>query len=634
VSGGPRTRMVLTVANLDTGAVASASVGPGDVAPEPAPYGGWRVPLRPVLDELAAQVKVDASTLRDLRRPDRPSTPELPLPPTWRPDRPDAERVAGLVEAHTTNAACPAWTIHLGRTVAAPPVSVDDQLGRLCALADLLCLDLVVEARWQVFVAGLNWDIRFEVPGAAVPRDQRGYAESLPAALDRTAVLDAFGGLGERSLTAPAYFLRPQQRSALPPEEIDVDQLERRIVRDCGAGPSMFGDRPTAGGVAGGGPRGERTSEVSDGAQAIWRDGRWRHTSLWRIPGPRPAIPERAPVLRRAWQPPAPAWLGEPIPSVPCPDCHATGWRHPVLTCRRCGGHGRRYAGAVVTVTNLRDRATHVEWRPSSKKPGAADGRADDGRAADGGRAGGGRAADGRAAGGGRVGVGCADDGRVDRWRDRQLPERFRLARWAGVFGVRPVDLLDVTGEQVLTQSLRDGIAMSDGSAADPIRRYVAGAAAGRPGGRLLVYATDWAESPAFDSFAALIVGLGMALRVTACELPRHPDQPMLTYGLFWGVDAVRPTAAIDETAALDRPLGASVQQAVGDCLRYLELRVTEMLPDDSVQPVPAPQQLVPSAVPDIVGRLTALAAACPGQVAAAHLDHAGCRYWSSLAGR
>jgi hypothetical protein len=606
VSGGPRTRMVLTVANLDTGAVASASVGPGDVAPEPAPYGGWRVPLSPVLDELAAQVKVDASTLRDLRRPDQPSAPELPLPPTWRPDRPDAERVAGLVEAHTTNAARPAWTVHLGRTVAAPPVSVDDQLGRLCALADLLCLDLVVEARWQVFVAGLNWDIRFEVPGAAVPRDQRGYAESLPAALDRTTVLDAFGGLGERSLTAPAYFLRPQQRSALLPEEIDVDQLERRIVRDCGAGPSMFGDRPTAGGVAGGGPRGERTSEVSVGAQAIWRDGRWRHTSLWRIPGPRPAIPERAPVLRRAWQPPAPPWLGEPIPSVPCPDCHATGWRHPVLTCRRCGGHGRRYAGAVVTVTDLRDRATHVEWRPSS----------------------------GGASSGGEQGD---HDDRIDRrgrWRDRQLPERFRLARWAGVFGVRPVDLLDVTGEQVLTQSLRDGIAMSDGSAADPVRRYVAGAAAGRPGGRLLVYATDWAESPAFDSFAALIVGLGLALRVTACELPRHPDQPMLTYGLFWGVDAVRPTAAIDETAALDRPLGASVQQAIGDCLRYLELRVTEMVPADAAQPVPVPQQLVPPAVPDIVGRLTELAAACPGQVAAAHLDHAGCRYWSSPASR
>ncbi|MFY1697418.1 MULTISPECIES: hypothetical protein [unclassified Solwaraspora] len=535
MSGGPRTHLVLTVANLDTGAVASASVAAGTHADF---GGGWRVPLTPVRDELAAQVKVDCSTLRELRHP--------------------------------------AWTILLGRTVAAAPAGADGRLGRLCALADLLCLDLVVEARRGVYAAGLNWDLRFEVPGAAVPRDQRGYADSLPAALERTSVPDALAGLAERSLTAPAYFLRPQQaRSTLPPEEIDADQLERRIVRDCGDGP------PTP------------------GAQAIWRDGRWRHTSLRRILGPRPAIPERAPLLCRAQQPPAPTWWGEPIPGVPCLDCHATGWRHPVLTCRRCGGHGRRYAGAVVTVTNLRDRATHVEWRASTNDPDPA----------------------------------SADS--ADRWRDHRLPERFRLGRWAGVFGVRPVDLLDLTHERVLSLWLRDGIAARDGSSGSfghPVRRYVAEAAAGRPSARLLVQAADWAELPAFDAVAALVVGLGLALRVTACELPRDVDQPMMSYGLFWSVDAVPAAVPVDESAPLDRPLGASVQQAVGDCLYRLELRAAESVPIDPAQPVPVPQQLVPPFVPDLVGRLTALAADAVGRVVAAHLDHAGCRYWATAA--
>ncbi|MFY1653854.1 hypothetical protein ACN27J_23605 [Solwaraspora sp. WMMB762] len=576
MTAGPRTQLVLTVANLDTGAVASTSVMPGDIEPEPAPHGGWEIPLWSVRDELAAQVKVDRSTLRDLRYP-------------------DAERAAGLAAAHT-GPGHPAWSIHFGRTVAEPPVSVDESLARLCALADLLCLDLVVEARWGVFAAGLNWDIRFETPGAAVPRDQRGYAASLPAAVDRTAVADALAGLAERSLTAPAHFLLPALRSAAPPDEIDVERLERRIVQDCGTPPPV--------------PAG--AGEWTAGAQAIWRDRRWRHTSLCRIPGPRPAIPELAPVLRRTWQPPLPPWLGEPIPSVPCPDCHATGWRHPVLTCRRCGGHGRQFDGVVVTVTNLRDRATHVEWRPSRTTSGDT-------------------AASVLESGGPPV---------------VRLPERFRLSRLAGVFGVRPVDLLDLTGERVVPQELRDAVVPVLGDGPDPVRRYLRAAAAGRPGARLLVHATDWAELPAFDAFAALVVGLGLALRVTARDMRSYVDDPMVVHDLLWGVEAlpvIRPVddakpadgtervgepEPVDEPEPIDEPLSRSVQQAIGRCLRYLELAVVESLPADPARPIPVPQQLVPPVVPDIVGRLTELAAAHAGQVMAAHLDQAGCRYW------
>ncbi|MEU8189588.1 hypothetical protein AB0C00_20180, partial [Micromonospora carbonacea] len=52
--GRLRAHLVLTVANLDTGAVASHEVLPGDLDPRPDPAGGWAVELTPRVRELAA----------------------------------------------------------------------------------------------------------------------------------------------------------------------------------------------------------------------------------------------------------------------------------------------------------------------------------------------------------------------------------------------------------------------------------------------------------------------------------------------------------------------------------------------------------------------------------------------------
>lgn len=51
--GRRRGHLVMTVANVDTGAVASVSVEPGTVPPRLAPDGGRYLPLRPLVDGLA-----------------------------------------------------------------------------------------------------------------------------------------------------------------------------------------------------------------------------------------------------------------------------------------------------------------------------------------------------------------------------------------------------------------------------------------------------------------------------------------------------------------------------------------------------------------------------------------------------
>jgi len=72
-TGRRRAQLVLTMANLDTGAVASANVVPGVVEPVPWPGDGgesWYLPLGPLLRDLAAVVGVESWT--DARQPGSP----------------------------------------------------------------------------------------------------------------------------------------------------------------------------------------------------------------------------------------------------------------------------------------------------------------------------------------------------------------------------------------------------------------------------------------------------------------------------------------------------------------------------------------------------------------------------------
>ncbi|MFC5943242.1 hypothetical protein ACFPZ4_17365, partial [Micromonospora harpali] len=219
--GRRRAQLVLTVANLDTGAVASHEVVPRGLDPRPEAAGGWAVDLTPRVRELAAEAGV-AATVEPV---------VVPMPDAWRPDLPAAERHE-LAARALAAAARPAWRVWVGRSTAPPPVDPARQLGRLCALADLLLLDLVVEARRHG--DALRWAVRYEVPGSPVPDlpTEPSFAD-LAAALAGTDVADALTGLGERGRDAPARQLRPDPLRTLIRAATNVARVARRVRADC-----------------------------------------------------------------------------------------------------------------------------------------------------------------------------------------------------------------------------------------------------------------------------------------------------------------------------------------------------------------------------------------------------------------
>ncbi|WP_189043274.1 hypothetical protein [Micromonospora sonchi] len=304
--GRRRAQLVLSVANLDTGVVASHSVMPGGLDPEPSPT-GWVVKLENRVRELAASV---GATVTD-------EALTLWLPPQWRPDAPavhryelEAQAIAGLDNMP--------WRLFLGRSAAAPPVDPADRLVRLCALADVLLLDLVIEVRRH----GQGWKVRYEVPGSPVPMFRIGHPD-LPEALAGTDVADALAGLAERGRGVAARLVQPDQPRPPVVPAVEVDQLERRILADC-VDPVDGVELP--------------------GAQAIWRDGRWWHTSLRDgepvedlVEQPTGQVMRRVRVpLRRGFTPPDPSWLGAEIGWRPCPDC-VPGSRLRSCDCRLGG---------------------------------------------------------------------------------------------------------------------------------------------------------------------------------------------------------------------------------------------------------------------------------------------------------
>ncbi|MBF9131863.1 hypothetical protein I0C86_23275 [Plantactinospora sp. S1510] len=640
-TGRRRAQLVLTMANLDTGAVASANVVPGVVEPVPWPDdggGSWHLPLAPLLRDLAAVVGV--GTWTDVRQPGEPDGPLVFLPRSWRPGHPASAREALEAEA-IAGESNDAWRLYLGRAAGAPPREAAAELGRLCRLAELLCLDLVVEARRLVATAGLTWAIRFEVPGGPVPAEARGYADDLTAAITSTTDLDACYGLEERGLTAPAHHLTIGEPPPDPPP-VDLDQLERRILADC---LDLATGGPTA------------------GAQAIWRDGRWWHTSL-RAAGTREVLTEwstgqifsrHAPTLRRGWQPPAPSWQDPtPIAYVDCPDCDphsrlqrcdcrlATGRVDPdcprcagsgrspsLLRCHTCRGARRLHSEAAITITDLAGRVVHLSWRADASgwRMGEFAWHGDlAGRQAD--RAGPG---DGRAW---QVGEETWRTGqRVPAPRVathpggkplHQLPAQFRLAGWADHFGVRPEDLVELDGGGSLDHNLRDGTVTLHRSDADPLTEYLRWAARGRPGGRLFVLARR-PDVPPLADLVRLVLGLRLTVTITLVDHIRNAGDLRLIQGESWDV-TINVVGRLPAPA--DPPSRSNPEAAIAFCLEYLELAIASNVPDNPDEPIPVPQTPTPIVVDDPVPLLRRLARHHPGQPVAVHYDGITCQVW------
>ncbi|MEO3769902.1 hypothetical protein [Micromonospora sp. B9E7] len=583
--GRRRAQLVVTVANLDTGAVASHQVVPGGLDPHRDPAGNWVVDLASRVRELAATVGAVVAEA---------DAPSLWLTNEWRPDLPTTQRHELEAQA-LLRADHAAWRLVLGRSTATPAVDPADLLVRLCALADLLLLDLVVEARRQG--AGFGWAIRYEVPGSPVPAGTPGSCRDLPEALARTDVATALTGLAERGLAAPARLLRPDApRSPVAPS-VDVDQLERRVLADC-VDPAGGDDLP--------------------GAQALWRHGRWWHTTL--RPGepveilaeqPTGQVVRRVQVpVTRGYEPPDPPWLGEPVGWRPCPDCRpqsrlracecrlggrpadsgcphcsGAGLRPSALRCFTCGDTHRLHQAVLVTVTDLRHRVVHLAWQAGTPEVAPL--------------------------------VATQPNGRpVVR-----LPDRYRLTSWAAVLGARPEDLADADGGHEIGRDLREGYVTLPWAGADPVGEHVRSAGRGTAAGRLIV-AVGPPDAPPLAELLRLALGLDLALVVGVLDLRHNAGDPLLADGLRWSVEVKPRDAPVSRD---DLPYRPSLTAALAWCRECLIDAVASAAPTDPAVAIPVPRSGPCGSVADPEPDLLRLAAQHAGQAVTVRFTRAGC---------
>ncbi|MDG4831556.1 hypothetical protein O7627_19950 [Solwaraspora sp. WMMD1047] len=576
----PRAQLVISVANPGTGQVASANLVPGALEPVRSPSGRWRLPVGALIVDLAAQAGVAAATLTEPDQPHKPIEPiayDLSLPADWKPDLPTAYRHELEARVLAARGAGRSWIVLIGDP--RPPVRPDPagHLRRLCDLADQLRVDLVIDARPGATRSGLAWDIHLAHPGAPPP--DRGYQlfDDLWAAVAGTTVDQAAIGLDRPDPWTPAHYLAPAYVAGPPtaggerrPGPLpDLDQLERRLTHDC---------------------------RTAAGAQAIWRDRHWWHTALRPAHDPAPAASSTHPTaVRRAVEPPAPRHQGDPIPTSPCRRCDATGTGDDERTCPRCRGTRRLLHGAVLTVTDLRGRYLHLNWRPDDPDPPAT--------------------------------IVASYGGGPPVLR---LPDHYRLTGWANIFGVRPHDLTGLDGAHVIGQHLRDGIIELPDPTADPIRAYLTRVATGLPAGRLIVRANDW-PGPGLADLARLALGLDLAIEITAVDHRLDPGDPRRRLGVTWAVNLVDPAAPIGRHPEAHRH---SVPEAVAYCLRYLGAVIAAAVPTDPNHPIPIPQHPKPITghLADLLDTATLtdpvrrLAARHPGRPATARLDATGYR--------
>ncbi|MGI5152030.1 hypothetical protein ACQEVC_37650 [Plantactinospora sp. CA-294935] len=591
--GERRAQLVLTVANLDTGEVASASVVPGVVTPRPASEGGWQLPLSPLVGELAEAVgaatwvSCSGGVVTWASGSGQPAgAVAVRLPDEWSPELPDDQRSA-LEGRSIAGYPGESWQVFLGRSVAPPPVAPQRRLDQLRALADRLCLDLVLEAR-RLCHDDLLWDVRFDLPGAAVPANLRGTAASLADALGAVTAAYAISGLAARGVTAPARYLVPTADPGPGPAR-DLAQIERRVIADC---------------------TDLRTGEPLPGACAIWRDGHWWHSSL-RVAGHRDRLVERetgqlvhrrTELLRRGWEPPDPAWLGDTIPHTPCPECEpadgqwacpcavdasaadpdcagcgGSGLRSRVSSCHTCRGSRRIYQGLVVTLTDLAGQVTHLTWRAGDAAPASP--------------------------------VGLSSEGTPVA----QLPDRFRLAGHAATFGVRPEDLTEVDGGWPVDRELRDGLVSGQVTGVEPLTRYLAQAGRGRPGGRLIVSAAP-PEVPALPRVIRLALALGLAVEVSVRDDGSHADNPLRPHGLCWRVEITVAGPARVAAAEVAFPSRPTLAGAIAYALDYLASVLAEAVPDEPTRSIPTPCSGMSEPIADPEPMLRRLGADHPGR--------------------
>ncbi|WP_416900733.1 hypothetical protein [Micromonospora echinospora] len=632
--GCRRAQLLLTVANRDTGAVASRRVTPADLDPRPDPAGGWTAELTPWVRDLCATV---AAVLD-------PEPLVVRLPPTWRPELSAADRYTLAAEALAGAARHP-WRLWLGRSTATTPADPAARLARLCGLADLLLLDLVVAVRRTG--DRTHWTVRYDIPGSPVPAGPVEGSPDLATALVRTDVPAALAGLADRGLTVPARLLDPALPLTRevpdvplgrevpdvpptirrpPPQTGPVDRIERSILAELvepaegdphdarHVGVSSPTDTPTCRSSRrspdGRGPDGTDRP----GAEAVWRDGGWWRTGLRYIPEESPgrsALPAGGrprPSLHRVVEPPDPLRLREPVPGRPCPDCRSrdatrpcrcgigggpasdcdrcggTGRRRSALRCATCGGTRRLRRTVLVTLTDLRHRVVHLTWQAGAPE------------------------------------VTCEVATAPGGLTVVQLPERYRLGAWARVFGVRPEDLAEADGGHAVPRELRDGYVTLPWPGVDPVGEYVREVGRGLPAGRLVVTAVR-PDVPPLVELIRLVVGLDLALHVSLLDLRRHTGHPLRADSRYWSVEVRHRDAPVHPA---DLPTRPSLATALDECLAHLADDLAGLVPADPDVPLPVPCSPTRDPVADPVPALLRLTAEHAGRAVTLRFTRAG----------
>ncbi|MFC6017039.1 hypothetical protein ACFP2T_12590 [Plantactinospora solaniradicis] len=215
-----------------------------------------------------------------------------------------------------------------------------------------------------------------------------------------------------------------------------------------------------------------------------------------RLPAPRPDSRLRA----------CSCTLGGRRAEPDCPSCAGAGRSPSALSCDTCRDTRRIEQGVNVTITDLESRVVHLTWPPGDPIPAPL--------------------------------VATQPGGKPVH----QLPETYRLATWAGLFGVRPEDLTELDGGGLLDHCLRDGVVTLDHAGADALTWYLRQASRGRPGARLLVGARR-PDVPALADLVRVVLGLGLGLAVTVTVVDhRHNAGDLrLVQGESWDVTVGLP---------------------------------------------------------------------------------------------
>ncbi len=538
-----RAQLVLTVANLDTGAVASANVVPGVIEPGPAPGGGWRLALAPLLHELAERAGVAPATLLEPDLPDQPVNPDgelsLYLPYALAP-RPGRRRTA------------PTGSPRAGHPLLRPLAGLPRHRHRTRAARPRSAPRPALPAR-----------------RTTLPRPGRRSPPGRPV---------RHPGVGHPLRNPRRRCARPPRRPA--PRPAYRRGAHHRPQRPRRAGPtvpdrprSFRQPRPTPPRRDTPGTGRRRPTRTPDPARPGRIVRRPRHLARSTVATHRPATRRyhhhpHHPRHRPGHPPPhhrIPTQLGTTgtRPGRPngshrsaAPTAAGTGTRDWHLPCHSCAGSRYHRHGTVLTITNLAGRTVHLNWRPDEQPEPPT--------------------------------LVATDSAGQPVLR---FAGRYRLRGWATVFGVRPEDLTDPDTGHTISQDLFDGIVTPHHYGADPYPSYLANASRGRPAGRLIIAATPW-DAPTLDQLTRIAHGLGFTVQITVTDHRDNLGDPRLIQGQSWHVELLHPNTP---PAPPERPLHASLPEAIAYCLRYLGNALHLLIPDNPQQPIPTPHQPPPT---------------------------------------